>query len=199
MILQNYSKLSITNNSSNLKRERRYLNLVVLVARAGYAKLSKEKAQMKKPYHSLCIRMPRTFLTVLILILGMLANWTFAASSEQDRISNLEERIARLEERVQRLEKLLGAMSERQEPVLKRESSPNLGDWRVRGNWSRIKDGMSFEQVTQILGRPTRTDMAGQDHGTWYYEGYVDRAGAVVSGNIFFLNRKVLRVNPPVY
>jgi hypothetical protein len=58
---------------------------------------------------------------------------------------------------------------------------------------------MSFDQVSQILGKPTRTDMIHADVGTWYYEGYLDAARAAVSGNIFFAHSRVSAVNPPVW
>ena len=30
--------------------------------------------------------------------------------------------------------------------------------WRTIGNWDRVKKGISFAQVTQVLGKPTKID-----------------------------------------
>lgn len=84
-------------------------------------------------------------------------------------------------------------------PTPSEPKATTVSDWRVKGNWSRIKTGMSFDQVIQILGRPTKTNMISPDLGTWYYEGYSTEVGAIVSGNIFFTDRQVLVVNPPIF
>jgi hypothetical protein len=73
-----------------------------------------------------------------------------------------------------------------------------LSDWRVKVNWLQIEVGMSFDQVIKIFGTPTKTDMASQNQGIWYYEEYSRKAGYTVSGNIFFANGQVVHANPPV-
>ena len=104
-----------------------------------------------------------------------------SASKDQDRIIELESRIAKLEQ------------------VKTPKPVSIQGGWQSLDNWSKVKKGMSFDQVTQILGEPTKTDMYGTDSGHWYYEGRLKEAGATVSGKIFFYNRRVMSVEPPVF
>ncbi len=122
-------------------------------------------------------------LTVLTLASTMSGHRALAAINEQDRMTQMGMHIVTLEERVQKVV----------------QQQPPLSDWRVRKNWLRIKIGMSFAQVEQIFGPPTKTSMGSEDIGNWYYEGYSKEAGTTVSGNIFFLNRQVASVSPPVY
>lgn len=137
---------------------------------------------MKKSARVFFVCMFAAALTVLTLASTMWVHRGVGAINEQDRMAELGTHIAKLEERVQK--------------VVQR---PTVSDWRVKESWLRIKMGMSFEQVIQILGRPTKTDMTSPDQGIWYYEGYSMEAGSTVSGNIFFANRQVLTVSPPVY
>jgi hypothetical protein len=135
-------------------------------------------------------------------------NKILADSNEVGHYAGMEARIAKLEERVQKLEQLLLSKASEfsnQDNILKH--MPNTSekhlqiaeDWRSIKNWTRVKDGMTFDQVIQILGNPTKKDMLDSDWGKWYYEGYLAEAGTTVSGYIQFMNRKVSGVYPPVY
>lgn len=68
--------------------------------------------------------------------------------------SSLQQRVAELENRVQKLEKLL---------------AEKFSDarWRDPVLWSRIKQGMSYDDVRKILGKPGRVEQA--IFTTWYY------------------------------
>lgn len=136
-----------------------------------------------------------------LLQLGLLLGHpVLAAPEEVPTLAALQARVDSLEARVEKLEGLLsqrpvGSLSVMPET----KPAPAHSDWRSLNNWGRVKLGMSFDQVTLILGRPTRSDMTGPDTGSWYYEGYVGSAGTNVSGNLFFVNRQVLSVRPPVW
>jgi len=124
----------------------------------------------------------------------------FALSNEVGHYTEMEARISRLEERVQKLEQLLldktTGYSNKEKIV---NPMQTIGKWQILSNWSRVKNGMTFDQVIRILGNPTKKDITNEDFGTWFYEGYIDEARSTVSGNVKFLDRKVYQVNPPVY
>lgn len=79
------------------------------------------------------------------------------ASSSQvlaDDVASLKQQVSELEQRVQKLEKLL---------------DEKLSDerWRDPILWSRIKPGMSYDDIRKLLGKPARVEEA--IFTTWYY------------------------------
>ena len=68
--------------------------------------------------------------------------------------ASLQQQIDELKNRVQKLEKLL---------------DEKFADdrWKDSILWSRIRPGMSFEEVRKLLGKPTRVEEA--IFTTWYY------------------------------
>ena len=70
----------------------------------------------------------------------------------------------------------------------------------MKENWSKIKFGMSQDQVIDILGLPTSRNLIGGYQGTFYYEGHTSEAGVPVTGNISFdSNGQVLVISPPIW
>ena len=116
------------------------------------------------------------------------------------RISQLEDRISDLEERVNKLEQMLlysQDSTDRSSNII--NTTVVQTGWENYENWMKIKVGMSFEQVKDILGSPTSTDMTDERMGTWFYEGYVNDAKAKVSGYVYFSSGKVQSVLSPGY
>ena len=68
--------------------------------------------------------------------------------------TTLQQQVTKLENRVQKLEKLL---------------AEKFADdrWRDSILWSRIRQGMSHDEVRKLLGKPTREEQA--IFTTWYY------------------------------
>ena len=81
-------------------------------------------------------------------------------------------------------------------PHTSAQLAEGVGIWRDMSNWSKIKKGMSSAQVIRLLGRPTRRDEFGF---RLFWEGYVDEAYAVVSGNVSILDNQVWDVDRPVW
>ena len=69
--------------------------------------------------------------------------------------------------------------------------------WREAKNWSRIRLGMSEEQVRSILGPPTDANRLNQVK-TPYYQGDIKKSGSV-SGDVEFIGDKVWLVNKPIF
>ncbi len=88
---------------------------------------------------------------------ALLALSILLTSSSQvlaEDVASLKQQISELEQRVQKLEKLL---------------DEKLSDerWRDPILWSRIKPGMTFEDIRKLLGKPARVEEA--IFTTWYY------------------------------
>jgi hypothetical protein len=86
----------------------------------------------------------------ILLISSSLAR----ADAQTDDILSLKQQVSKLESRVQKLEKLL---------------DEKFADdrWKDGVLWSRIKNGMSYEDVRKLLGKPARVEEA--IFTTWYY------------------------------
>jgi hypothetical protein len=117
------------------------------------------------------------------------------------RLEQLEAEIASLKEKnrqqdlkIESLEKLSASQSSAQSEAVSRPSSGSFGS---PGAWSRIKDGMSEAQVTQLLGPPTSTKILGP-YKTLFFEGPVPGSGSV-SGNVELRDNRVYNVNVPVF
>ena len=64
-------------------------------------------------------------------------------------------------------------------------------DWKLAGNWDRVKEGMSQAQVTPILGPPTSIKNVGS-RKELVYLGDVLGSGCI-SGNVEFIQDRVSR------
>lgn len=69
--------------------------------------------------------------------------------------------------------------------------------WHSPQNWDRLKLGMSFAQVTEILGPPTSTGAGGMGP-LWYYEGPVPSSGQI-TGVVQFYQKRLWKIDKPVY
>lgn len=74
---------------------------------------------------------------------------------------------------------------------------PRQPAWHDRNSWTRVRDGMSAEQVIAILGRPTSTETV-SSFTTLYYRGLAGYSGSV-SGNVKLLDDRVWQINAPVF
>ena len=89
-----------------------------------------------------------------ILLVAMCILMITSGLARADEISSLRKQVSELENRVQKLEKLL---------------DEKFADdrWKDGILWSRIKKGMSYEDVRKLLGKPARVEEA--IFTTWYY------------------------------
>lgn len=87
------------------------------------------------------------------ILIGLFALLICSSQAQGDDLS-LEQRVAELESRVQKLEGLL---------------DEKFADdrWKDGILWSRIRPGMSEEDVRKLLGKPARVEEA--IFTTWYY------------------------------
>lgn len=79
---------------------------------------------------------------------------TFSNLTQADDVSALKQQVAELEKRVQQLEKML-------------DEKFSDERWREPILWSRIKTGMSYEDIRKLLGKPAKVEEA--IFTTWYY------------------------------
>jgi hypothetical protein len=104
------------------------------------------------------------------------------------------ERIDLLEKRIKVLEDLLIPADSKAKTIAPKTT---LGGWQNPSSWQKLKRGMSFGQVEEILGRPTTDAVGSRDYGKWYYEGNVN--GSIISGNVSFYSRQVSVVFRPIF
>jgi len=108
------------------------------------------------------------------------------------QVARQDARIADLERKLTTLLAVVESPEAAPQRGVRKAAGPSSG-WKNPANWRRIKDGMSHSQVTEILGSPTSSKFL-----TWYYEGYVAGIGEV-SGNVGFLENRVMSTNMPVF
>lgn len=124
-------------------------------------------------------------LTVLACASTALCQGESSSSSERDRILALEARVLKLEQRLLAIESAIQRPSQAVETrTPPHEPAAREGDWRVLENWSRVRTGMSPDQVKKILGAPTSTKYLSERMGTWFYEGFLEEANAKVTGSV---------------
>jgi hypothetical protein len=95
-----------------------------------------------------------------IVINLVLTNYCIANDeyvSKQD-FQNLSAMVKTLEERIQALE---GARQEQ-------KAKPSNGS-NKKANWRKLKRGMSFADVTELLGEPGKITTSSLGGQTWYY------------------------------
>jgi cell division protein FtsB len=83
-------------------------------------------------------------------------------------VEQLTAQVAHLERRVDELEKRLRAL-ETPQITLQSENRVARGDWRNVANWRRLRDGMSMDQVAELLGQPDKVEAG---YVTFWYYGY---------------------------
>ena len=111
------------------------------------------------------------FLSALIIsgcsttgsVSGMQSN---ATGIQPERVEQLERDMQEVEIRISALETKLSGISKAEEAVMAGEG------WKSLANWRKLKTGMSYESVTEILGSALRVD--GGTMATWHYENYAD-------------------------
>jgi len=109
------------------------------------------------------------FLFLLALIISGCST-TGSASSMQpkhmeiqpERVEQLEKDVQELKSRISVLEAMLSGNSKTNEVVIAGEG------WKSLARWRKLKTGMSYESVIEILGSAHRID--GGSFATWYYE-----------------------------
>ena len=141
--------------------------------------------------------------TVLILLVQPSA---FAQSTQQRiealtiEITFLKRLIAEQDRRISTLENKIkaGAVGSTGSTSSTGSAAPvgSVMSWKNPGNWSRIKSGMSEQQVVAILGMPTSRH--GRAVVKLVYEGLISGSG-YVSGNIKLMDNRVAVVNIPVF
>ncbi|NNJ90669.1 MAG: hypothetical protein HKP55_03240 [Gammaproteobacteria bacterium] len=89
---------------------------------------------------------------VALMVLSVLL--MSSSLAQADDVPSLKRQVSELESRVEKLEKLL---------------DEKFADdrWKDGILWSRIRQGMSFEDVRKLLGKPARVEEA--IFTTWYY------------------------------
>lgn len=84
-----------------------------------------------------------------------------AHANEADRLQNLERELQEIKARLSALERPAVTTKPAQAPA-------QSGDgWKVVSNWRRLKEGMGYDEVRNILGEPERVN--GGDVAIWRY------------------------------
>jgi peptidoglycan hydrolase CwlO-like protein len=90
------------------------------------------------------------------------------ATAQKATIAELQKKVERLEERVSELEKLVEELRQQNLSPIKITAPPESKKSQVKQNWRRLQEGMSMEQVEQLLGVPP--NIRGGAYTTWSYE-----------------------------
>ena len=133
-------------------------------------------------------------------------------------VSQLKQKIADQDERIAQLEKSMKAMQENgaravnvADAILKLEAAvrdlkaipapgpiPSLTPpWYSASNWNLLTQGMSRQQVAEILGPPTKASTV-LDVDTWYYS-TDSRAPRALNGSVTFTGDRVTAMMPPAF
>ena len=107
------------------------------------------------------------FLSALIIsgcsttgsVSGMQSN---ASGIQPERVEHLERDMHEVENRISALETRLSGISKTEETVISGEG------WKSLASWRKLKTGMSYESVKEILGSAHRVN--GGNVANWYYE-----------------------------
>jgi hypothetical protein len=152
----------------------------------------------------------------IFVTLAASCGWsTQAFGADESRISRLETEIQQLRaqideqnRRIQRLETELArrAGASAAEPprpksaaVVQAESPAPKGrqPWHSASAWDRVAKGMSVQQVTEILGRPTAVESV-EALKTLFYRGSAP-GGAVLQGHVNLRDDRVVAVARPAF
>ena len=103
--------------------------------------------------------MVKKIIIIVYLSLGVTYN-SYAHDSE--RLEQLEQDLQETKERLSELESTLKNTS-KDKAVVKTNDG-----WKYVSNWRMLKQGMSYDDVRNILGEPQR--IRGGSVATWYYK-----------------------------
>ena len=85
-----------------------------------------------------------------------------ATGVQPERVEQLERDLQEVKSRISALETKLSGISKAEEAVIAGEG------WKSLANWRKLKTGMSYESVIEILGSAHRVD--GGVSARWYYD-----------------------------
>ena len=138
----------------------------------------------------------RRHLALASLITVAVSTWLYSTPGAQDPV--IAKRLTAIDTQIAAIHKRLSAL-ESPPTTVKPVSSSNVNSagWKTLRNWDRVKKGMSFAQVQEILGVPTKIVSTLPDSPTYYYEGTLV-SGDLAGGRISFYERRVLTIAKPV-
>ena len=114
--------------------------------------------------------MPSTRLVFLALALTV---WATPAKAQQSEIQVLSQRVQQLEHQVAELENRVRALEGTPQTPKTEGARPASGDWKQIGNWRRLRQGMTMDDASSILGQPGRVE-ANVVVISWYYGEFAD-------------------------
>ena len=100
-------------------------------------------------------------MTRLLLLPFALAFWGAPAKAQDSEAQTLTRRVEQLERRVAELERRLQAFEASPQPARLDATRPAPGDWKQLGNWRRLRQGMTMDDVKTLLGQPDRVEVVG--------------------------------------
>ena len=103
-----------------------------------------------------------------------------AIEIQPERIEQLERDMQEVKSQISALETMLSGNSKTKEVVIAGEG------WKTLASWRKLKTGMSYESVIEILGSAHRVN--GGNIADWYYEN---------GGEVTFYSGKVYRWTEP--
>jgi len=138
-----------------------------------------------------------------------LSDLTLEVSQLKSKIADQEDRIAQLEKALKALQDSSARTGNIAEAILKLEGAvrdlkaipppepipPLMPAWHSASNWNLVKQGMSREQVVNILGSPTR-ETSVIDTQTLYY---VDSAASRLEGSVTLVSDRLTTLMPPTF
>ena len=106
-----------------------------------------------------------TIATAALTVLGascFLVTTSFnAQANDSERISQLEKEVQEIKQRLSRLEGQPVSSSARTAP------QPLAEGWKSLSNWRKLNNGMTYDEVRNLLGEPQRIN--GGEVAFWYY------------------------------
>ena len=127
--------------------------------------------------------MRRNIVTVsMIIIVGIVMVFISCEPGQSQVRDCVSVRLSRLESKIQKLEKRIAVLETPRSEIATRgkASKANLGGWRVRGNWRKLKKGMSENEVIKLLGNPEKIQTVADEYW-WYWD--FPAARVELSGN----------------
>jgi hypothetical protein len=115
-------------------------------------------------------------MTRLLLLPFALALWVAPAKAQESEVQVLNRRVEQLERRVAELERRLQAVDASPQPTRLDATRSAPGDWKEIGNWRRLRQGMTMDEVSALLGQPDRVDVSGF---AWWTYGTGSDGGSV--------------------
>ena len=103
-----------------------------------------------------------------------------AMEIQPERIEQLERDMQEVKKRISALETMLSGNNKTKEVIIAGEG------WKSLASWRKLKTGMSYESVAEILGSAHRID--GGNTAYWYYEN---------GGEVIFHRGEVYRWTEP--